>query len=77
MRRICVVFVSVLCMLTVVAKDAENVRYSFVVSMENSGTHYLQVEMTCTDQKVDFIDFKMPVWTTGLQGAEPDKKRFK
>jgi predicted metalloprotease with PDZ domain len=43
----------------------ENIRYSFVVSMENPGTHYFHVEMTCPDQKTDFIDLKMPVWTPG------------
>lgn len=43
----------------------QNIRYSFVVSMENPGTHYFHVEMTCSDQKVDFIDLKMPVWTPG------------
>lgn len=43
----------------------ENIRYSFVVSMENPSTHYFHVEMICTDQKVDFIDLKMPVWTPG------------
>jgi len=43
----------------------KDVKYTFNVSMENPGTHYFHVEMTCTDQKVDFIDFKMPVWTPG------------
>ena len=57
--------VVVLVLGTVIARAAENVRYSFVVSMENPGTHYLHVEMTCSDQKTDFIDFKMPVWTPG------------
>jgi len=47
------------------APSPENIRYSFVVSMENPGTHYFHVEMTCTAQKVDFIDLKMPVWTPG------------
>lgn len=47
------------------APSPENIRYSFVVSMENPGTHYFHVEMTCSDQKSDFIDFKMPVWTPG------------
>lgn len=42
-----------------------DIKYTFKVSMENPGTHYFHVEMTCLDQKSDFIDFKMPVWTPG------------
>lgn len=47
----------------IILKDG--VHYSFEISMENPGTHYFHVEMTCADQKSDFIDFKMPVWTPG------------
>jgi len=65
MRRIRFAVVLILFVMSVSARAAENVRYSFVVSMENPGTHYLHVEMTCTDQKADFIEFKMPVWTPG------------
>lgn len=65
MRRIKFAVVLILFVMSVSARAVENVRYSFVVSMENPGTHYLHVEMTCTDQKADFIEFKMPVWTPG------------
>lgn len=65
MRRIRFAVILILFVMSVSARAAENVRYSFVVSMENPGTHYLHVEMTCTDQKADFIDLKMPVWTPG------------
>lgn len=65
MRRIRFVVVLFLFVISVSSWAAENVRYSFVVTMDNPGTHYLHVEMSCTDQKADFIDFKMPVWTPG------------
>lgn len=65
MRRIRFVVVLFLFVISVNSWAAENVRYSFVVTMDNPGTHYLHVEMSCTDQKADFIDFKMPVWTPG------------
>ena len=65
MKLFRVAFLLIFCAIWNFADGAEKVNYSFLVSMENPGTHYFHVEMTCTDQKVDFIDFKMSVWTPG------------
>ena len=46
-------------------KGVADIRYAFTVSMERPGNHYFHIEMTCTDQQTDFIDFKMPNWTPG------------
>jgi predicted metalloprotease with PDZ domain len=50
------------------------IKFSFNVSMENPGTHYFHVELACTGQKVDFIDFKMPVWTPGYYAVQNNSK---
>jgi predicted metalloprotease with PDZ domain len=47
-----------------------DIRYSFTVSMENAGNHYFHIEMTCSDQHEEYIDFKMPVWTPGYYKIE-------
>lgn len=43
----------------------KDIKYTFNVSMEHPGNHYFHVELTCTGQNSEFIDFKMPVWTPG------------
>ena len=58
----------------------KDIKYKFSVSMEQPGNHYFHVELTCTDQKVDFIDFKMPVWTPGyykIQNLSKNVVNFK
>lgn len=54
----------------------KNFQYFFIVSMENPGNHYFHVELTCTDQNSDFIDFKMPVWTPGYYGIQNNSKHL-
>ena len=43
----------------------KDIEYSFTVTMENPSTHYFHVEMSCTGQSDEKVDFKMPVWTPG------------
>jgi len=54
----------------------KNIQYSFAVSMENPANHYFHVELTCTGQNTDFIDFKMPVWTPGYYGVQNNSKHL-
>jgi len=58
----------------------KDIKYKFNVSMEQAGNHYFHVELTCSDQKADLIDFKMPVWTPGyykIQNLSKNVVNFK
>lgn len=54
----------------------KNINYSYSVSMDHPNRHYIQVELRCENQKSDFIDFKMPVWTPGYYGIQNNSKHL-
>jgi hypothetical protein len=38
---------------------------AYTVTMDQAPTHYFEVQLTVTDHKADYVDFKMPVWAPG------------
>ena len=61
----CILYIIILFAGAEVYGQAQDVNFSYTVSMENPATHYFHVELECKGIKGATTDFRMPAWTPG------------